>query len=63
MFGKDMLPLQGLAAVAAAYVLYICATCPCRPNLYSCHLTQLYAALGVILAIIVYYNGFQIISY
>lgn len=48
---------------AAAYLLYVGVTCPCKPALYSCHLTQLYIAVAVLLAVIVYFNGCRLKSW
>lgn len=48
---------------AAAYLLYVGLTCPCRPALYSCHLTQLYLAIAVLAIVLVYYNGCRVKSW
>jgi len=45
------------------YLAYISVTCPCRPALYSCHLTQVYSALIVAIAIIIYFNKANFLSY
>lgn len=44
-----------------AYMLYIGATCPCKP-LYKCHLSEMYVAVGAVVAILVYFNGLSVKS-
>lgn len=52
-----------IMVLASSYVLYIGATCPCRPNIYSCHLRELYIALACIVTVLVYFNGARVHSY
>ena len=54
---------KGISAAALAYVLYIAVTCPCKPELYKCHLTQIYIALSIFLAVVIYFNGFRFTNY
>ena len=54
---------KGVVAAASLYLLYIGVTCPCAPELYSCHLTQLYLAVIIIVAVMIYFNGLRFQSY
>ena len=49
--------------LALQYLAYIAVTCPCRPELYKCHITQMYAALALVIAIIVRFNGTHLTNY
>lgn len=48
---------------AAGTLAYIGATCPCKPNLYSCHLSHMYVSLLVVLAVLIWHNGSRVQSY
>jgi hypothetical protein len=52
-----------IAFIALQYLAFIAATCPCRPELYRCHITQMYIALAVVIAIIVRFNGARVVNY
>ena len=52
-----------VVAVALVYALYIGVTCPCKPELYSCHLSEMYLALAVVVAVMVFFNGSNLRSY
>jgi hypothetical protein len=52
-----------IVAVALGYALYVGITCPCKPELYSCHLSEMYLALAVVVVVIVYFNGTHVRSY
>ena len=54
-----ILASKTIAASALVYLLYIAVTCPCKPALYSCHLSSVYMALAVVVAVIIYYNGLR----
>ncbi len=56
----DILIAKTIASGALMFLLYIAVTCPCRPALYSCHLSSVYAALFTVLLVIVYYNGARV---
>jgi hypothetical protein len=49
--------------VMLLYLLYIMHNCPCRPEVWKCHLTNIYGALAVIVLVIISYNGTHILSY
>lgn len=49
--------------IALQYLAYIAVTCPCRPELYKCHITQMYAAIALVIAIIVRFNGTRLMNY
>lgn len=61
--GAKITIAKGVVAAASLYVLYIGVTCPCKPQLYSCHLSELYVALAVIVAVLFYFNGLRVLSY
>ena len=44
-------------------MLYVAVTCPCKPQLYSCHLGEMYIGVGVIISVLFYFNGFRVKSY
>lgn len=54
---------KALSALTLAYLMYTMVLCPCEPELYKCHLTQIYGAIAVLVAIIVYFNGCRMRSY
>ncbi len=54
---------KSVVAVALVYALYIGVTCPCKPELYSCHLSEMYLALAVVVAVMVFFNGSHLRSY
>ena len=60
---SDIVVGKVVASAAAAYLLYVGITCPCEPNLYSCHVTNLYVALLLYVAVIVYFNGARVTNY
>lgn len=41
------------------YMLYIAITCPCKP-LYDCHIRELYISVGLVVAVLVYFNGLRL---
>jgi hypothetical protein len=45
------------------YVAWIMWYCPCRPEVFKCHLTQIYGALAIVVLVIVSFNGYRIRSY
>ena len=54
---------KSVAASALLYLLYIVITCPCKPALYSCHLTSVYTAIAVLVAVVAYYNGTRVATW
>lgn len=52
-----------IAFIALQYLAFIAVTCPCRPELYRCHITQMYVALAVVIAIVVRFNGMRVCNY
>jgi hypothetical protein len=58
---------KAVVAACAIYLLYIGVTCPCGNNndkgLYRCHLTEMYAAVTIIVGIFLYQNGARVMSY
>lgn len=52
-----------IASAAAAYILFIAISCPCEPNLYSCHLGYLYLALLIFVVVLIYFNGPRVANY
>lgn len=50
-----------ITALASLYLLYIAITCPCDP-LYKCHLGEMYLALGIVVANLVFWNGLHLRS-
>ncbi len=54
---------KGISAGILIYLFYIMVTCPCRPELYKCHLTNIYLSLLALLLVVVYFNGLRVISY
>jgi len=44
-------------------MLYVAVTCPCKPELYSCHLSEMYAGVAVLVLVLVYFNGLRVDSY
>jgi len=54
---------KSLVAASSLYLLYIGVTCPCAPELYSCHLMEVYIAVAVIIAVFIYFNGLRVMSY
>lgn len=63
MAGWDILIAKIIAGTALTYLLYISITCPCRPSLYSCHLTSIHVALIVFWLTVFYFNGLRFFSY
>jgi hypothetical protein len=61
--GTRILVAKSVVAVALVYALYIGVTCPCKPELYSCHLSEMYLALAVVVAVMVFFNGSHLRSY
>jgi len=60
---KDVLVSKTITSLVLMYLAYIAMFCPCRPELYKCHLTHFYLGLSVVVANLVFYNGFRILSY
>ena len=54
---------RAVVIIAAFCLAYIGLTCPCKPNLISCHLGEMYAAIAVIIGVLVANNGLRIRSY
>ena len=48
-----------ITAIACLYLLYIAVTCPCDP-LYKCHLSEMYMAVAVVVANLVFWNGLHL---
>lgn len=61
--GAEIFVAKSIVAAALAYSLYVGITCPCKPELYSCHLSEMYAALAVVVVVMVYFNGLRLRSY
>lgn len=61
----DATILYGKVALSSIllYMLYVAVTCPCKPALYSCHLTEMYVATAGIVGVLVYFNGTKVMSY
>lgn len=51
------------SVAALIYLFYIMVTCPCRPQLYKCHLTSIYVSLAILVLVIIYFNGLRFTSY
>jgi hypothetical protein len=61
---EDQVVIAKLISVAVLlYLLYIMASCPCRPELYKCHLTNIYVSIAILLAVLLYFNGLRFTSY
>ncbi len=54
---------KSIVVISAAVIACIGATCPCRPELYKCHLTSMMVSIGSIVAVLVYFNGMRIRSH
>lgn len=51
------------SVLLTGYLMYIMAFCPCKPQVYKCHLTQIYSAIAALVLIIMFFNGTHIRSY
>lgn len=49
-----------LTIAVLLYMIYIVYGCPCKP-LYECHEKHLYAAIGFIVANLVYFNSVPVV--
>lgn len=54
---------KAVAVGALLYLLYVTVKCPCTPQLFKCHLSNIYGAIAIYLAIVWYFNGFRMKSY
>ena len=52
-----------ITSVTLAYLAYIAAICPCRPEVYKCHLTHFYVGIFIVVANLFFFNGPRITSY
>lgn len=52
--------VKGVALVLLFYLVYVVASCPCKPKLFCCHLDKIYFILAVFVLMLVYYNGLTI---
>jgi len=52
-----------LSGLLLGYLAYTMIFCPCKPYLYSCHLSNIYGTFVALVLVVVFFNGAHIQSY
>jgi hypothetical protein len=60
---QRVLASKAVILIALGYMAILVGKCPCRPELFKCHLTQLFLSMAFIVAVIMSYNGLRVMNY